>query len=363
MSQDADKESKTEAATAKKIQDAIEKGNVPVSREVAMLGSLAGMLLAAWFLLPDSVKHLRGTLERLIDNPGDFRIEAGTDAISIFHAVLSEAAGAFLPVVLTFGIIGVMSTAAQNTPRMTLNRIQPKASNISLKKGWERVFGIRGFVEFSKSLFKLIVVGGLAAFLIYSSQGDVINALYTEPTMLPGIVLSTILYMIAGLTVPLIALVVADLAWTRHKWHRDLRMTKQEVKDEHKQMDGDPIIKSRLKSLQRDRARRRMIDDVPKATLVIANPTHYAVALRYVKSESKAPMVVAKGRDLIALKIREVAEKNEIPVIEDKALARSLYKAVEVDRMIPPEFYKAVAELIIYLTKRGRVVEQGLQEA
>lgn len=363
MSQDQDKESKTEDATAKRIQDALDKGNVPVSREVSMLGSLIGMIMAAWFFLPDSVMHIRGVLERLIDTPGEFRLEAGPDAISVFHAVLGEAASAFLPVVLTFSFIGIMATAAQNTPRMTLNRIQPKASNISLKKGWEKVFGIRGLVEFLKSLFKLIIVGALAAFLIYSSQGDVINALYSEPTLVPGIVLSTIMYMISGLCVPLVVLVVADLAWTRHKWHRDLRMTKQEVKDEHKQIDGDPLIKARLKSLQRDRARRRMIDDVPKATLVIANPTHYAVALRYVKSESKAPMVVAKGRDIIALKIREVAEKNDIPVIEDKALARSLYKAVEIDRMIPPEFYKAVAELIIYLTKRGRVVENGMQGA
>jgi len=130
-------------------------------------------------------------------------------------------------------------------------------------------------------------------------------------------------------------------------------MSKQEVKDEHKQNEGDPLVRAKRLSLARDRARRRMLTAVPKATLVIANPTHYAVALRYISGDSGAPMVVAKGLDNIALKIREIAEANDIPVIEDKALARSLYAAVSLDRPIPPEFYKAVAEIILYLMSRS----------
>ncbi|MBX9874319.1 MAG: EscU/YscU/HrcU family type III secretion system export apparatus switch protein, partial [Beijerinckiaceae bacterium] len=129
-------------------------------------------------------------------------------------------------------------------------------------------------------------------------------------------------------------------------WRRSLRMTKQEVKDEHKQAEGDPILKSRRLSLARDRARNRMMAAVPRATVIIANPTHYAVALRYVQEEGGAPLVLAKGTDLIALKIREIAEANDIPVVEDRALARSLHAAVQLDQMIPPEFYKVVAELL-----------------
>src|SRR5690606_31722062 len=134
---------------------------------------------------------------------------------------------------------------------------------------------------------------------------------------------------------------------------RDLRMTRQEVKDEHKQIDGDPIVKARLRSLARDRSRKRMMAAVPRATMVIANPTHFAVALRYVREEGGAPLVVAKGQDLIALKIRQIAEENGIPVIEDKLLARSLYQSVEVDKLIPPEFYKAVAQIVFFLLSRG----------
>jgi flagellar biosynthetic protein FlhB len=249
----------------------------------------------------------------------------------------------------------VAASLLQNPPQLALTRITPKASNISLTKGWTRIFGVKGLVEFGKSLFKLAAVSVLAYLLFRSSQHDVVNAMYSEPVTLPQIVMSSVVKLISSLAVALLVLVAADIVWTRFSWHRDLRMTKQEVKDEHKQMEGDPILKARMKSLQRDRSRRRMLEQVPQATVVIANPTHFAVALRYVKSENSAPMVVAKGQDLIALKIREVAEQHNIPVIEDRELARSLYKAVEVDRMIPAEFYKAVAEIIIYLTARGRV--------
>jgi flagellar biosynthetic protein FlhB len=159
-------------------------------------------------------------------------------------------------------------------------------------------------------------------------------------------------HLISTVAVANIILVAADLVWSRVFWQRQLRMSRREIKDELKQADGDPIVKARLRSLARDRLRKRMIASVPRATLVIANPTHFAVALRYVREEGGAPVVLAKGQDLIALKIREIAEKHAIPVIEDRLLARSLYKAVEVDKMIPPEFYRAVAEIILFLSSR-----------
>jgi flagellar biosynthetic protein FlhB len=157
--------------------------------------------------------------------------------------------------------------------------------------------------------------------------------------------------------VAIVLLVVADLVWSRFFWRRELRMTRQEIKDEQKQAEGDPIIKGRLRSLARDRARKRMIARVPQATVVIANPTHYAIALRYVRTENRAPIVVAKGLDLIALNIRSVAEKHGIPVVEDKVLARSLYDKVEVDQVIPPEFYRAVANVILYIMSRERPLQ------
>ena len=158
----------------------------------------------------------------------------------------------------------------------------------------------------------------------------------------------------AGVAVATLLLVVLDLVWSRVFWRRELRMTKQEVKEELKQTEGDPIVRSRLRSLARDRSRRRMMAAVPRATFVITNPTHYAVALRYVREEGGAPRVLAKGRNLIALRIREIAEQHNIPIIEDKPLAQALYKKVAVNQMIPPEFYRAVAQIVYFvMTRKG----------
>ena len=147
-------------------------------------------------------------------------------------------------------------------------------------------------------------------------------------------------------------MVVADIVWSRIRWRTDLRMTRQELKDEFKQSEGDPLVKSRLRSLARDRARRRMIAAVPTATVVIANPTHFAIALKYDRAKGGAPVVVAKGADLIALRIREIASRHSVPIIEDKPLARALYDAVEVGQWIPPEFYRAVAKILHLLYTR-----------
>ena len=157
---------------------------------------------------------------------------------------------------------------------------------------------------------------------------------------------------IAAVLAATLAVASADLAWSRVRWRRDNRMSKQELKEELKQAEGDRMIKARLRSLRLDRSRKRMLSAVPRATMVVANPTHYAVAMRYVRSEGGAPLVVAKGADLIALKIRAIAEAHDIPVVEDKPLARSLYAAVEVDRPIPADFYRAVAEIVHLIQQR-----------
>ena len=168
-----------------------------------------------------------------------------------------------------------------------------------------------------------------------------------------GTVNGLMLKMFGAIIFAMVLIATADWFWTRFQWRIDLKMTRQEVKDELKQSQGDPIIKARLRSVAYDRARKRMMNAVPTASLVIANPTHYAIALRYTREDGGAPIVVAKGTDLLALKIREIAEANDVPVIEDKLLARSMYDHVEIDQMIPPQFFKAVAEIIYYLYTRS----------
>jgi flagellar biosynthesis protein FlhB len=352
MAETPDKESKTEEPTEKKIRDAVESGSIPYSREAATLASLLGILIITSFFLVSGVAQLNSTLLRLIDNPGAWSLEGHADAARLFHAIGLDALRVLLPAVIVLAVAGVLSSVVQNAPQLVLKRIMPDLSRVSLSKGWTRVFGGHARVEFLKALFKLAAVSLLGLMVLRATHNNVVNALFMEPSALPRLVLEMGSRLVATLAVATLVLVAADLVWSRVSWQRDLRMTRQEVKDELKQADGDPLVKARLRSLARDRMRKRMIAAVPRATVVIANPTHFAVALRYVREEGGAPLVIAKGQDLIALKIRDIAEEHGIPVIEDKPLARSLYKAVEVDKMIPPEFYKAVAEIVFYVLSR-----------
>jgi flagellar biosynthetic protein FlhB len=181
-----------------------------------------------------------------------------------------------------------------------------------------------------------------------------LDSIYSDPQTLFPILARIIKKMIIVVLACTFLVAALDIAWTRFHWFTELRMTKQEIKDEMKQSQGDPFVKARQRSIARDRARRRMINSVPRATLIITNPTHYAIALRYVAQESEAPVVVAKGQDLIAMRIREIAQEHGIPIFEDPPLARSMFAQVSVDSVIPSVFYKAVAELIhrIYAGRR-----------
>lgn len=358
MSEPHDKESRTEEATEKKIRDAIERGNVPVSREASTFASLVGILVVMSLFFTGNVIQLQMSLARFIDNPGGWSLENGADAVNLFQAIGLDVARLLVPVILVLTFAGIAASILQNSPSLVLQRIQPVLSRVSPLKGWKRVFGVQGQVEFLRATFKFAAISLVGFLLLKVAQYDVLNAMFMEPSALPRLILTMATQLVSGVVVATTVLVAADLVWSRVFWHRELRMTRQEVKDELKQMDGDPIVKARMRSLARDRMRKRMIAAVPRATLVIANPTHYAVALRYVREEGGAPMVVAKGQDLIALKIRQLAVEHGIPVIEDKLLARSLYESVEVDRLIPPEFYKAVAQIIFFLFTRG--ADRGL---
>lgn len=352
MAEEPDKDGKTEEPTEKRIRDAVEKGNVPFSREAATLAGLVGLLLISSFFVAGGVTSLSVSLTRYIDSPEGWSLANGSDVMRLVEAAASDMARLLIPFVVILATGGILSSVLQNAPRLVLNRIQPELSRISIAKGWKRIFGAQGQIEFLKSLFKLGVITLVGYFMVRKAQHDITNAMVMEPTALPALIHGMATGILSTITVAVIVLVAADLVWSRIFWQRNLRMSHQEIKDELKQADGDPILKARMRSLARDRARKRMIAAVPRATVVIANPTHFAVALRYVREEGGAPLVVAKGQDLIALKICEMASQHAIPIVENKELARALYKSVEVDKMIPPEFYKAVAEIVFYLFAR-----------
>jgi flagellar biosynthetic protein FlhB len=195
-------------------------------------------------------------------------------------------------------------------------------------------------------------VGSVAGMTLIGEKAALLTAMDDDPGVLPDHILALAVKTIAAVLVATLTVASADLVWSRILWRRDNRMSRHEVKEELKQAEGDRMVKARLRSLRLDRSRKRMLSAVPRATMVVVNPTHYAVAMRYLRNEGGAPMVLAKGVDLVALKIRAIAAAHEIPVVEDKPLARSLYAAVEVERPIPAEFYRAVAEIVHMIQQR-----------
>jgi len=354
MSDTDDKDSKTEAPSDKKVRDAIEKGNIPFSREAPMFASILGILLVLAFVARSTTKALTEKLSLFVNRPEDFRLESGADAAALIHAVALEVGQFLIPTIAILAGSSLAASILQNVPSIVTERIRPQWNRISPASGWKRIFGRQGLVEFLKSLFKFGTVSLVSLLLLKSEQYKVLNAMLSDPSLMPELMLTMAMRLVSAIAIATIVLVAADLLWARFKWHSDLKMTKQEVKEEYKQMEGDPMVKARMRSLAQDRSRKRMLAAVPKATFVIANPTHFAIAMRYERSEANAPIVVAKGKDLIALKIREIAEASGVPVIEDKPLARSMYDHVEIDRMIPPDFYKAVAQILFYILTRSK---------
>lgn len=353
----ADKESKTEEPTEKKIHDEFERGNIPLSKEASFFASTAAILVIAALLARKLLSSVASALEQLSNDPGGWPLRNGADAVALFKSVASEMGRLVLPLLIILMAAGLLSSFLQHTPRIVFNRIRPDFTRISLVNGWRRIFSAPGQTEFFKSIVKVASIGVILAILLRQQWDAFAGAMSIDPEVVPEFILKAAIRLLIAVCVFTVVVLAADLVWVRMHWRRDIRMTRQELKDELKDLEGDPLRKARLRSLALDRRRKSMIAAVPRATLVIANPTHYAIALRYVREEGGAPLVLAKGKDFLALKIREIAERHSIPIVEDKALARSMYDSVEVDRPIPVEFYKAVAELIhiLYVKNSRRV--------
>ncbi len=351
MSESEDADSKTEEATEKKISDTLEEGNTPVSRDVSTAFGILGLLGALAFLARASAAQLSQSLGLLLGNSGALRLDSASDATRYLEAVAAELAGFLTPVLLVIMASGLAGAFVQGAPRLVLPRIMPDVSRISPNAGIRRLVSLAAVLELAKSAAKIIVVGAAMAIVSSGDRALYADAMRMEPASLPSITLRLVIHLASVVAIAMSLLALADLLWTRFKWRRDLRMSRQELKEELKQSEGDPFVKARMRSLAMDRARRRMLAAVPNASFVVANPTHYAIALRYVREEGGAPLVLAKGKDLVALKNRDVAQQHGVPVLERKELARAMYDIVEVDKMIPQEFYRPVAELIHFLER------------
>ena len=316
----ADRESKTEEPTQKRIMDALRKGKGPSSRELPLLFNFGAIwLIFAVFLGANSSK-VAAMLQLFFENPGAWPLHLAGDAVGILNYVTFQVLAALLPLLGIIALGGLMASLPQSNG-IVLERIKPDLSRISLSAGWKRTFGKAGLMNALKSILKLGIVATVAFWSLRSLSKTVMVEGYLEVEGQMQVIVGAVGSVVGGvfLVFVLIALLDGLMVWIT--WLRGLRMTKQEVKDEAKESEGDPAVKQRQRLIGRRRAKQRMMLAVPRATVVIVNPTHYAVALRYVPAEAGAARMLAKGQDRVALRIRAMAEELRIPVIEDRWLA------------------------------------------
>ncbi len=348
MAEEQDESQKTEEPTQKRLEEAFKKGEVAKSQEIKHWFMIFGGAMVVTIFGTSSAVQLSGLLRPFIENSGEMVADGGQ---------LGETLTALLERVLVIlaAPLGLLVLAAiagnmiQHMPILAGDRIKPKFNRISPFAGFKRLFSTQNTVEFLKSLVKITIVGAVVFMIVWPERerlGDMV--MYG-----PGDVLKTVRtlseHMFIGVVAILGFIAGGDFLFQRFQFLKRQRMSKQEIKDEHKQTEGDPMIRSRIRQLRVERSRRRMMAAVPEASVVIVNPTHFAVALKYDVKTMRAPVVVAKGVDNIALKIREVAGEHEIPLYENPPLAQALYKTVDLDQEIPPEHYKAVAQVISYV--------------
>lgn len=350
MSDDQDDAQKTEDPTPKKLEEARKKGNVALSREVNnWLMLLAGTVLIVW-LSPYMLGNLMEIMKSMIANshkvqgtPGGMNIALGEGA----KAVLMALAFPFL----FFFLAAFLGPFSQVGPMFSPGAIKPELSKISVVKGFKRLFSVRSLMEFAKGILKISIVGVVGTIILYPYM-DKMEHLVGQPLLVVLFELKFLFVrlMIGVLIVTLIVALV-DIVFQQNEHMKKMRMTKQEVKDEYKQTEGDPQVKSRLRQLRAERGRQRMMQAVPEADVVITNPTHYSIALKYDTDTMEAPVCVAKGINEVALRIREIAKENDVILYENKPLARALFDTIDIDEMVPPEHFKAVAEVISYVFK------------
>src|SRR5260221_6074487 len=344
-----DPETKTEEPSSKRLGDARNKGQVAQSREIAHTVMLSAMLVVVLMLGPMMTRDLVVVLRRFLELPHQMRLEDNS-----FHVLLVEMSMQ-LGVTLALPFLLLMIAAAapsilQNGILFTTHSLAPQFERLSPLKGIKRLFSLRNVVELAKGIVKISIVA-VVAFILVSPAFKLIDNFITEDlSMLLPALLSLTVKLLSGVILVLVALASADYLYQRYEFMKQMRMSKQEVKDEYKQQEGDPTIKNKVRQIRQARARARMMQAVPTATVVVTNPTHFAVALKYEQGMN-APLLVAKGVELLALRIIEEARRNFIPVVQNPPLARTLYADVELDGEIPRDHYKAVAEVIGYVTR------------
>lgn len=352
-----DDSQKTEQPTGRKLGQARQRGQVVQSREVNSLFMLSTGAVIVLLLAPMVVGRVSNVLTRFLD-PASLMSGGGIlwDAVL---ALLRQIALVMVLPILLLVVAAVAGTMVQTGFLIATERIGFDLNRLNPISGFSRLFSLRSAIEFIKNFGKFLAVAALLAWLVMPETSRL--PLVTGMAMpgLLGEIHHMVLRLAIAVLVVLAVLSVLDYGYQRFAFMQSMRMSKQEVKEENRQSEGDPAVKMRLRQIRLERARKRMMAAVPTASVVVTNPTHYAVALAYEMGSKGAPKVVAKGADFLAQRIREIAQANDVPLVENPPLARALYATVDLDREIPPEHYKAVAEIISYVFRLKGKLKQN----
>ena len=353
MADESDNEDKTEDPTQKRLDEALERGDVVKSQEINTWFVIAGGTLVISTFSGSIGGGIEVPLRNLIANSWMIHTE-GPDLLrlaqSLEYAVIAAIGVPFLMLALA----AIAGNIIQHRLVWSTESLKPKFSKISPAAGAKRVFGKQAAANFAKGLFKVIALGTVMTMILWPERLRLESMLRFDPSAILGVTTNLTIHLLGAVVAMLAVVAIADYFFQYRTWFERQKMSLQEMKQEFKQSEGDPHIKGRLRQLRHARMKKRMMTAVPKASVIITNPTHYAVALSYERGMS-APICVAKGVDTIALKIREIAGKHDIPIVENVPLARALYATVQIDDEIPVEHYHAVAEIIGYVMglKRG----------
>jgi flagellar biosynthetic protein FlhB len=340
---------KTEVPTEKKRRESREEGQVAFSKELSSAALLAGIVLTLVATSPiilDAMRQLMSQIFRDLAQSEELSIDS---IFTLSGEILSIILPAFAPFAAVIIFVGILASVLQVGVLITFKAIAPKFNKISPLTGLKRLFSSQSLADFLKSMAKLIIVG-FVGYLTYIDKITELNGLSVSTPESILIYNFTVVAEVAGkIVLALVAIAIFDYFYQRWHHEQQLMMTKQEVKDETKQTEGDPLLKARIRQIQREMSNARMMQEVPKADAVIVNPTHFSVAILYDRDVMTAPEVIAKGADHLALRMRTVARENNVPILERPELARDLYANVEIGDDIPERFYKAIAEILAFV--------------
>jgi flagellar biosynthetic protein FlhB len=350
MADDRDDSQQTEEPTQRHLDDARASGDVVKSHEVTTFVVLAGGTLAVAIFGHSVARDLTTMFQVYLENAGDM----GTSSTELMALMRETVLKLFAILMAPFGLMmaaGLLGHLVQGRPVFTASRMSLDLTKLSPLKGLGRLFGMDGLINLVKGVIKMAIVGAVMWTQLWPERTKLESVLGQAPIDVAGDMMHLLFKIAIAMLVVMLVVAGLDYFWQRFRFMQRNRMSKQEIKEEFRESEGDPAVKGRIRQIRNDRARRRMMAAVPQATVVITNPTHFAVALLYESGKMDAPICVAKGMDALALRIRKVAEDNDVPIVENPPLARALHASVEVDEAIPAEHYKAVAQVIGFVMR------------